>query len=257
MRILILTAVVLCSACSSESTSNSRNNPSAAPQCGAGAVQSCSCPTGTGMQTCSAAGTWGACMCITAPPDDNFGNPDPVTPVVDAGGPQVPDGNDRPCSPGFYFGTYDCELTIFGLPLELTGDVSFNLSINEMMVDQECPPSEEFCPDLVISENGGTLYGIGAGFYGFETMLQGALDCTTGEFRATGFDGRWGTAISSDPNDPNALWTVEDPPLGMFDGTFMGMHTAGSGETIAGDWDLYDSVADIRCAGPFSVTLQP
>jgi hypothetical protein len=126
-----------------------------------------------------------------------------------------------------------------------------------MTVDQECPPGEEFCPDLVISENGGTLYGIGAGFYGFETTLTGALDCATGEFRAMGADGEWGTAVSSDPNDPDALWTVEQPPIGMFVGSLMGMHSAGASEVIAGNWDLYDAASDIRCAGPFSVTLQP
>ena len=254
----IVVAALACTACSSESNSTARNGASgAAPQCAAAAMQSCACATGTGTQTCSTAGTWNACECTAAPPDENF-NPDPVTtPIVDAGGPMVPTGNERPCTPGFYLGTYDCELTILGLPVPLSGDVSFNLSINEMTVDQECPPSEEFCPDLVISENGGTLYGIGAGFYGFETMLQGALDCTTGEFRATGIEGRWGNAISTDPNDPDALWTVEDPPQGMFDGVLMGMHNKSANETISGTWDLTETAMDVTCAGPFTVTLQP
>jgi hypothetical protein len=196
------------------------------------------------------------CQCIAAPPDDGFSNPDPIAPMVDSGQIMLPDDR-RACSPGFYLGTYDCELTVFGVTFPLMGEVSFNLSINEMTVDRECPPSDEFCPDLVISENGGTLYGVGAVFYAFETMLQGALDCATGEFRAMGVDGRWGAAISSDPNDPDALWTIEEPPIGMFDGTLMGMHGEGATETISGSWDLLDQVQDIRCAGPFSVTLQP
>jgi hypothetical protein len=195
------------------------------------------------------------CQCSAAPPDDGFSNPDPTAPVFDAGQVMLPE-DERTCSPGFYLGTYDCELTVFGLTFPLMGEVSFNLSINEMTVDRECPPSDEFCPDLVISENGGTLYGVGAVFYAFETMLQGALDCATGEFRAMGVDGRWGAAISSDPNDPDALWTIDEPPIGTFDGTLMGMHAEGAAETISGSWDLLDQVQDIRCAGPFSVTLQ-
>jgi hypothetical protein len=65
-------------------------------------------------------------------------------------------------------------------------------------------------------------------------------------------DGRaWAT-------DPNAFWTVEDPPIGMFDGTLSGMHEkSGSDETIAGTWDLTENTMDINCAGPFTVKLQP
>ena len=128
-----------------------------------------------------------------------------------------------------------------------------------MTIDGECESGEEFCPDLVISENGGTLYGIAAGIgvWGFETMLDGALDCTTGEFRATGFDGRWGEAVSTDPTDPDALWTVADPPSDTFEGELNGTHASSPVETISGQWLLREGGFDISCAGPFTVTLQP
>ena len=189
----------------------------------------------------------------------DFGNPDEMAQAFDAGPAENSSAPAGDCSPGLYLGTYSCDITLFGLlPVPLAGDVSFNLSINETTVDRECDEADEFCSDLVISENGGTLFGFAGGYIGFETTLQGALDCSTGEFRATGVDGRWGNAISTDPNDPDALWTVEDPPMGMFDGELTGMHTkSGTGETIAGNWDLMENTMDITCAGPFTVTLQP
>ena len=171
--------------------------------------------------------------------------------------PTVTPAPQGDCSPGFYLGTYECEISLFGLPVPLSGDVSFNLSVNETTVDRECGADDEFCADLVIAEGGGTLFGLAAGFYGFETTLDGALDCSSGEFRANSVDGRWGNAISTDPNDPNALWTVENPPLGAFDGALMGMHTTAATETIAGNWDLTENTMGINCAGPFTVTLQP
>jgi hypothetical protein len=212
--------------------------------------------TASGTQTCASSGAWDACACAEAPPNA-FGNPTAPPPSFDAGAVQ-PGRSTADCSPGFYLGTYDCEIALFGLlPVPLSGDVSFNLSIDETTVDRECGPDDEFCADLVIAEGGGTLFGLAAGFYGFETTLDGALDCSTGEFRANSVDGRWGNAISTDPNDPNALWTVEDPAIGVFDGTLMGMHTSGASETIAGNWDLTENTMGINCAGPFTVTLQP
>jgi len=258
MRIcfLIATAALSCVACSAESTPSQRVNSGQMPQCVAGASTSCVCSSGAGTQTCNAGGTYNPCQCEPGEMAIDVGNPDPITPTVDAG-PMTPTGPTRDCSPGLYLGTYECEISLFGFPVPLAGDVSFNLSINEMTIGQDCEPGVEFCSDLVISENGGTLFGL-AGFIGFETMLEGALDCTTGEFRANGVDGRWGTAVSTDPNDPDALWTVEEPAMGMFDGALMGTHaTAGSTETIAGDWDLTERAMGITCAGPFTVTLQP
>lgn len=254
--LLITSAALACLACTSETSTTMRPQPSSAV-CTAGATQACTC-TGdsSGMQSCSPAGAWNACQCAPVqPPIDNPDNPPDSTPLIDAGMVMPP--NTRDCSPGLYLGTYDCDLDFFGIVSPLAGDVAFNLSINEMTVDGECDVGEEFCPDLVISENGGTLFGLAAGLWGFETQLEGALDCTTGEFRATGFGGRWGAAVSSDPNDPDALWTVEDPPAGMFDGELTGMHTTAPNETISGDWFLLESGSGITCTGPFNVTLQP
>jgi len=88
-------------------------------------------------------------------------------------------------------------------------------------------------------------------------IYEGALDCTTGTFRASGLGGRWGNAVSIDANNPDALWTIEDPPFGTFNGELKGMHTASPAEMIAGDWNLHEPDMDITCAGPFTVTLQP
>lgn len=237
MRNQILTAALLCAACSSEAAGPSRN--------------------GNANPIAPGDGTPSAMQPDMMAPND-FGNPEGMAQAFDAGPVQDPSMPAGDCSPGLYLGTYECEITLFGLlPVPLAGDVSFNLSINESTVERECDETDEFCSDLVISENGGTLFGL-AGFVGFETKLQGALDCSTGEFRASGVDGRWGNAISTDPNDPDALWTVEDPPMGMFDGELSGMHEKnGASETIAGSWDLTENTMDITCAGPFTVTLQP
>jgi len=236
MRTRLLTAVLLCTACSSEAAGPSRANGN--PITPSDGMQNMMTPE------------------MMEPGD--FGNPDEMAQAFDAGPADNPSRPAGDCSPGLYLGTYSCDITLFGLlPVPLAGDVSFNLSINESTVDRMCDPADEFCSDLVISENGGTLFGLAFGFYGFETMLEGALDCTTGEFRASGVDGRWGTAISTDPNDPNALLTVEDPPMGTFDGSLMGMHTTDTTESISGNWDLTDSINALNCAGPFTVTLQP
>jgi hypothetical protein len=56
---------------------------------------------------------------------------------------------------------------------------------------------------------------------------------------------------------PDGLWTVLDPAFGQFTGTLDGMHTAGPPERIAGNWDLVDAATGTRCAGPFTVELQP
>lgn len=255
LLLVVIAAVLVCTACSSESSTPKRQLPSnAGGVCAAGITRSCACASAPmGMQTCAVNGTWAECDCPE--PMGMIDNPIDQPQLIDAG-PILPDEPERECSPGLYLGTYECEIAIFGLPVPLAGDVSFNLSINEMTVDRQCDEADEFCEDLVISENGGTLFGL-AGFIGFETMLTGALDCGTGEFRAMGIGGRWGNAISTDPNDPDALWTVENPPQGMFDGELTGMHATGSSETISGDWNLRETAMDITCAGPFTVTLQP
>jgi hypothetical protein len=237
ISLVITIAMATCVGCAVESSPTSQVRAgNAAPPCTAG---------------CGAA----AGAAAAAPPLTDVDNPSPIAARGDAG-VRMPRGPARDCSPGLYLGTYECEISIFGLPVPLAGDVSFNLSINETTVDGQCMSGQEFCADLVISKNGGTLFGL-AGLIGFETMLEGALDCTTGTFRASGLGGRWGNAVSMDPNDPDALWTIEDPPFGRFDGELKGMHTASPSETIAGDWNLREPDMDITCAGPFTVTLQP
>jgi hypothetical protein len=160
------------------------------------------------------------------------------------------------CKGGQYLGKYTCDLDVFGIPSTLEGDVSFLLEIDATVVPGEC--EAEFCPDLVIAEGSGTLFGLaGDTGWGFEAQLDGGLDCRTGEFRATAPNGIYGIAGSSDAGDPDALWTVLDPPLGEFDGMLSGMHGSGPPERIAGDWDLIDAAELARCTGPFMVELQP
>ncbi len=233
MRTMLAIAVVLTSACSSEPAAPRQRTDSAAA-----------------LPAQPSAGSGG-----DAEPSD-FGNASPSAPIADAGRVVTTPTVRRDCNPGFYLGTYSCEISLFGLPLPLTGDVSFNLSVNESVVERECEPSDEFCADLVIAENSGTLFGL-AGLIGFETMLDGALDCTTGEFRATGLGGRYGSPISTNPNDPDALWTVQDPPAGMFEGDLSGVHASAPVEAIEGTWSLVETVSAVACNGPFRVELQP
>ena len=109
----------------------------------------------------------------------------------------------------------------------------------------------EFCYDLVISENGGTLLARDRSNR-LREDAQGALDCTPGGPRQR-LDGRWGTAISTIQR-PNALLTFEEPRW-LVRRSAMGMNT--SRATARRDWDLTENTMDINCAGPFTVTLQP
>lgn len=159
------------------------------------------------------------------------------------------------CRGGRYAGKYSCSLEVFGIPAALDGEVSFLLEIGQTAAPSGC---QEFCPDLVIAKGSGTLFGLaGDTGWGFEAELQGGLDCRTGEFRATAPKGIYGLAGSNDANDPNALSTVLEPPLGDFNGMFSGMHMGSTTERITGDWDLVDAAELARCSGPFMVQLQP
>ena len=66
-----------------------------------------------------------------------------------------------------------------------------------------------------------------------------------------------GGAISSDPTDPEALWTVAQPPSGMFEGELSGQHSGELPQIIDGDWNLNETATGITCVGPFTVELQP
>jgi hypothetical protein len=190
---------------------------------------------------------------------DSFGNAQRTTPTGTAGAPATapgPAAGLEHCSPGFYLGTYGCDVDLGGFMFPLAGDVSFNLEINEEVVENQCDASGEFCADLVIAEGSGTLFGL-AGLTGFEAPLAGGLDCATGEFRTEGLDGIYGPAISSDPTNPDALWTVQEPPFGTFQGTLSGMHQGDQPQVIDGEWDLADTTSGTSCAGTFTVELQP
>ena len=228
MRILTFVALFACLGCAAETEPSALAKPSAS--------------TGPAAPT-------------PAQSNGDFGNAMRAAPMASTAGgsaARAPEMAPAACSPGLYLGTYDCDVDVLGVPLPLSGDVSFNLSINETAVPSDC---EEFCPDLVISENSGTLFGF-AGAIAFETQLQGALDCKTGEFKAQGIGGKYGNGISTDANDPDALWTVEDPPYGTFEGMLAGMHRPGPPELIEGNWDLADTASGTACHGPFKVVLQ-
>lgn len=210
----------------------------------------CDCPGGTtqGLDACGA-----SCACATPPAlHEGFDNSVDAAEVVDAGSPQSVRQSAR-CEPGLYLGQYQCQLTVFGVPLPLTGDVSFNLAVNEELV--EIDNCQEFCADLVIAEGTGTLFGL-ANFWGFEAELSGGLDCQTGEFRATAPAGIYGSPVSSDPSDPEALWTVADPPLGTFTGSLTGMHETVPEQLVSGEWNLVAQAFGASCVGPFTVVLQ-
>lgn len=161
------------------------------------------------------------------------------------------------CDPGVYKGTYKCTLEMNGMmSLPLAGDVSFNLAIDETKT-KDCPPDEEFCQDLVIAKGSGKLLGFALLFIGFETSLEGGLDCKTGEFRAKALDGIWGLPVSSNPSDPMAPLTISKPPSGTFDGSMMGVHLGGTPQKIEGMWSLHEIAMNLTCPGPFTVERQP
>jgi hypothetical protein len=186
----------------------------------------------------------------------SFGNAPPMMPGAGiAGAPPAMPTPRANCEGGRYVGRYNCSLDVIGIPSTLDGDVSFVLEIDETIVPGQC---DEFCPDLVIAEGSGTLFGVaGDTGWAFQGELDGGLNCQTGEFRATAANGIFGLAGSTDPSKPDELTTVLDPPLGAFDGTFSGMHGAGPPERITGNWDLAEVADFARCTGPFMVQLQP
>lgn len=191
----------------------------------------------------------------------NYGNSDTMT---GSGGSFATDGGGltgpglEHCSPGVYRGTYACDLTSDGMAAGvLEGFVQFDLAIDEATTSQECPPDQEFCFDLVIPEGSGTLFGFVGFLIGFETQLEGGLDCRNGIFMASAVDGVWGLPVSSDPSDPNAPATVADPPSGTFDGTLAGVHNGVQPEKIEGSWDLTEPTYNYNCNGPFTVELIP
>jgi hypothetical protein len=161
------------------------------------------------------------------------------------------------CDPGSYVGTYACKLVMQGMPTDLPieGVVSFELEVNGVDAMQSCPPGVEFCDfDLVIKEGSGELFGFVLGVVGFQTGLQGGLDCRTGKFQAVAVGGIYGIPWE-DPADPEKLKVAVE--LGTFDGTLEGLHAGKIPQVIAGTWNLGEPSIDIYCPGPFSVELMP
>jgi hypothetical protein len=122
---------------------------------------------------------------------------------------------------------------------------------------QECQEDDEFCDDLVIAPGSGKLFGFAVLIIGFQTSLEGGLDCATGMFHAETTDGIWGLPVPVNPDDPDSPLTVADPAFGMFDGDMSGVHLAGATEAIDGTWSLEETSMMLKCPGPFHVELQP
>jgi hypothetical protein len=161
------------------------------------------------------------------------------------------------CDPGAYVGTYNCMLVMQGTSTDapIAGDVSFDLEVNTTETKRNCPPGAEFCDfDLVIKEGSGKLFGFVLGIVGFETGLQGGLDCRTGTFRANAVDGIYGIPWE-DADNPGKLRVAFE--LGSFDGTLDGVHEGKNPQVISGMWNLGEPSLDIYCPGPFSVELMP
>jgi hypothetical protein len=230
------------SACSPDSTQQARGNGSpacASAECGAAGGASAAADSGT---------------------SSDFGNAPPITDAgtVDFDALQKERDPNKACDPGTYKGTYKCTLEMNGMmSLQLEGNVSFDLAIDETTQMNDCPPGTEFCQDLVIAKGSGKLLGFALLIIGFETSLEGGLDCKTGEFQAKAIDGIWGLPVSSNPSDPNAPLTVSKPPSGMFDGELNGVHLGGTPQRIEGMWSLREIAMNLVCPGPFTVERQP
>jgi hypothetical protein len=178
-------------------------------------------------------------------------------PLITPSGGAVPPAMPDHCGSGEYAGTYSCKLVMQGTATDalIEGVVSFYLEANTAQSMMSCPPGAEFCDfDLVIKEGSGKLFGFVLGVVGFETGLQGGLDCSTGKFHASAVGGVYGVPWD-DPDNPGKLEV--SVPIGTFDGTLDGIHQGQTPQVIAGDWNLGEPSLDIYCPGPFSVELMP
>ena len=233
---LVLLGAVLSAACAAESGPASRQGPSANVAGSAAAATNGTVIAGPSSTTPSDAPT--------------------LIPVSDAAAP-VSGPPLENCDPGAYSGTYACKLVMQGMPTDtpIEGVVSFYLEVNSVETKQNCPPGAEFCDfDLVIKEGSGELFGFVLGFVGFQTGLQGGLDCRSGKFHADAVGGIYGVPWQ-DPDDPEKLRV--EVPIGTFDGTLDGFHGGKIPQVIAGEWNLGEPSFDIYCPGPFSVELMP
>lgn len=126
------------------------------------------------------------------------------------------------------------------------GPITFELVPGMQTGPKTC---EEFCPDLVLTSEGGQFYAAWVGFVG-KAGLTGGLDCRTGEFRAEMVNGVYG--LNFDENaDPDA--TLE---TGEMTGSFVGHVSATNAAEISGEiMCLASGFAEIT--GVFNVTRSP
>lgn len=146
------------------------------------------------------------------------------------------------CSPGIYVGSYTCDLlTMNGVSHgELTGDLQF-----ELTTEQRGTLVDEITIDG--SRAFGTLMPVVGGF---ESQLEGHVNCSTGEFSAISVGGVLGQPMLSDPTMADSPLVILDP-AGTFEGSLTGLR---SQEVIEGTWALLDENGN-HCTGPFTASL--
>jgi hypothetical protein len=140
------------------------------------------------------------------------------------------------CAPGMFSGSYD--IGLLG-----TGPISFDLIANDPATSSAVP-CQEFCPELVVSSEGGGFSADWFGVFSGVAKLKGGLDCHTGEFRAELVAGRYGI-------DPNST----DPNTQALGGDLMAK--------FVGHFDAGKITGDLMCSAPlefdgnFEVTREP
>jgi hypothetical protein len=140
------------------------------------------------------------------------------------------------CAPGVYRGEYD--IGFLG-----AGPIMFTLVASEP--SSSAGPCLEFCPELVVSSDGGEFSASLIDVFAGNAKLKGGLDCRSGEFRVEMVDGHFSLGSA---DDPMAL------QLGELTGQFTGRFAAGAPPVIAGDIRCN---AGIDVEGTFSVERVP
>lgn len=141
------------------------------------------------------------------------------------------------CAPGVYSGDYD--IGLLG-----TGPITFTL-VASQPASSSSVPCQEFCPELVVSSDGGQFKASLADTFEGSAKLTGGLDCRTGEFRVEMVDGQFSFGAPDDPMDLQ---------LGELTGEFTGHFDANAPASIKGDIKCN---AGIDVDGTFSVQRSP
>lgn len=197
--------------------------------CGTGSDASNARVVAPGM-TSAAAGAAAAAAVASGFDSPNDPVQPPAATIVE---PSAPAG----CAPGVYSGDYD--IGLLG-----SGPIMFTL-VASQPASSSSVPCQEFCPELVVSSDGGEFKASLIDTFEGSAKLQGGLDCRTGEFRVEMVDGQYSFGA---PNDPNAL------QLGELTGEFTGHFSAGAPAAIKGDIKCN---AGIDVEGTFSVQRSP